>query len=449
MPVVKPKPPHKRVAIEHRITAGIAWFAFLAMLAGGVIGYLQFPDWRITAGLLLIVILIIGYQAYRYSFKVLRPLRSLSNVLEAVKEEDYALRARRDRGGVLAELAYEINQLAESRTQQAQLVRESRALLEKLLQSMDLPLLAFDDRQQLVLANQAADGLLGTRLRAGLLAGNLGIEHLLEDQLSNPITLVLPGGSGRYVIKRRSFRMEGRPHQLLLLTEVEAALRAERQEAWESLVRVLAHEINNSLAPIKSIAETLLSISSDGTSVNADELRSQLQRIAHRADALGRFVGGYASLARLPAPSTESVEIKSLLRDVARLETRVQVKLDGDNMHIQADPALLEQAIINLIKNAADILNNEPHPEITAQWNRKAFNEQLGVQIKIIDNGPGPPESDNLFVPFFTTKPGGSGIGLLLARRIAELHGGFLELSARDDGYIGAVANLWLPMSVR
>ncbi len=447
--MVKRRPPHRRVAIEHRIALGVIWFAILGILAGGAIAYLGFSDWRITAGLLLLVISILGYQAHRYSYRVLRPLRSLSNVLEAVKEEDYALRARRDRGGVLAELAYEINQLADSRTQQAQLVRESRALLEKLLQSMDLPLLAFDDQQQLVLANQAANRILGTRLRPGLLASSLGIEHLLRDRLDSPITLVLPGGSGRYVVKRRAFRMEGKPHNLILLAEVEAALRAERQEAWESLVRVLAHEINNSLAPIKSIAETLLSISSNGASMDAGELQSQLQRIAHRADALGRFVGGYASLARLPAPNIESLEIEPLLRGTARLETRVTVKLEGEQMHLRADPALLEQAIINLIKNAADIVSDEAHPEILVQWKRKVLNEQLGVQIKVIDNGPGPPESDNLFVPFFTTKPGGSGIGLLLARRIAELHGGFLELSARDDGYIGAAASLWLPLSAR
>lgn len=445
--MVKRKPPHRRFAIEHRIALGACGFALAGLIVGGLIGYLNIPDWRIIAALLLVLIIVLAFRAHRYSKKVLQPLRSLSNVLEAVKEEDYALRARRDRGGVLAELAYEINQLAESRTQQAQLVRESRALLEKLLQSMDLPLLAFDDQQQLVLANQAADRILGTRLRAGLQAASLGIEHLLQQRLENPVTLVLPGGSGRYVIKRRAFRMEGRPHQLLLLTEVEAALRAERQEAWESLVRVLAHEINNSLAPIKSIAETLLTISADGANMEAAELQSQLQRIAHRADALGRFVGGYATLARLPAPKTETLEVQSLLQGIAKLETRVPVKLEGEALHVRADPALLEQAIINLIKNAADIVCQDPHPEITVQWQRKASNEQLGVQINVIDNGPGPPESDNLFVPFFTTKPGGSGIGLLLARRIAELHGGSLSLKHREDGYIGAVAGLWVPMT--
>lgn len=447
--VNKRKPPYRRFAIEHRIALGVVGFTLAGIASGAVIGYLHLDDWRIIAGILAVILCVFAYQAHQYSKKVLRPLRSLSNVLEAVKEEDYALRARRDRGGVLAELAFEINQLAESRTQQAQLVRESRALLEKLLQSMDLPLLAFDDQKQLVLANQAADRILGTRLRFGLQAASLGIAHLLENRLDNPVTLVLPGGSGRYVVKRRAFRMEGRPHQLLLLTEVEAALRAERQEAWESLVRVLAHEINNSLAPIKSIAETLLTISAEGADIEQAELQSHLQRIAHRADALGRFVGGYATLARLPAPKIEALEIHTLLQGIARLETRVPINLEGEPMHVRADPALLEQAIINLIKNAADIVSTDPHPEITLQWQRKASHEQLGIQINVIDNGPGPPESDNLFVPFFTTKPGGSGIGLLLARRIAELHGGSLSLSARQDGYIGAIASLWLPLNKR
>ncbi len=441
------KPPrYRRFAIEHRIVLGSIGFGLLGLFSGALLGYFGITDWRVLSAAVAVFMLLLGMQAYRYSKRVLRPLRSLSNVLEAVKQEDYALRARHDRAGVLAELAFEINQLAESRTQQARLVRESQALLEKLLQAMDLPLLAFDDQQHLVLANQAADRILGTRLRAGLQAASLGIEHLLQSRLDNPVTLVLPGGSGRYVIKRRTFRMQGKPHQLLLLAEVEAALRAERQEAWESLVRVLAHEINNSLAPIKSIAETLLTISEDGANMAAGELQSQLQRIAHRADALGRFVGGYATLARLPAPKTENQAIEPLLRGIARLETRVPIKLEGEAMQVRADPALLEQAIINLIKNAADIVSPDPDPEITVQWRRKAASERLGIQINVIDNGPGPPPSDNLFVPFFTTKPGGSGIGLLLARRIAELHGGSLVLRHREDGYIGAVASLWLPL---
>lgn len=439
---------NRRFALENRIALNAIFCAALGVAASFIVVKFNIFEWKVLIAIVFLIWLLISIYAIYASRKVLQPLRSLSNVLEAVKEEDYALRARQDRAGVLAELAYEINLLAETRREQARVVQESRALLEKILQSMDMPLLAFDEHEQLMLANRAADQLLGTKLRAGLQAESLGISHLLNESIQNPITLVLPGGSGRYILTRRAFRMDGKPHQLLLLAEVEAALRAERQEAWESLVRVMAHEINNSLAPIKSIAETLFTLSHDKATIDTKELQSHLQRIAHRADALGRFVGGYATLARLPAPKAERIEVEPLLRGIARLETRVPVRLEGEAMRIHADPALIEQAVINLIKNAADIVDQGSSPEVVIQWQRKMSQDRLGLQINVIDNGPGPPQSANLFVPFFTTKPGGSGIGLLLARRIAELHGGFLNLGQRSDGQTGAIASFWLPLSL-
>lgn len=446
---------NRRFALENRIATLVVTSVLAAIVLSTAVALLPLPDWRYKAGGSLMIFVLLSVHAWRASRNILQPLRSLSSVLEAVKEEDYGLRARRDRGGVLAELAYEINVLAETRRDQARLVEESRALLEKILSSMDLPLLAFADDSTLILANRSADELLGTRLKTGIHAESLGIRNLLEDQLDNPVTLVLPGGSGRYVVTRRTFRMDGKPHQLILLAEVEAALRAERQEAWESLVRVLAHEINNSLTPIKSIAETLHSISTRNddnqgkVTVDSVLFKNQLQRIADRADSLGRFVAGYASLAKLPAPQIHAFALDKMIRNIARFESRVDITVQGEPVYLNADPDLLEQALINLLKNAVDFAFDPDYsqkmPQVIVNWQRKMHQDRLGILIEVSDNGPGPPESDNLFVPFFTTKPEGSGIGLLLARRIAELHDGTLTLEpAETDGH-GAIARLWLP----
>jgi nitrogen fixation/metabolism regulation signal transduction histidine kinase len=341
----------------------------------------------------------------------------------------------------MSELAREINLLAEDLRSRAREEQESRALLEKMMQEIDLPLFAFDAHLRLVIANPAAEHLVGARLPAGTSAAAMGVETLFRASGSDPVSLTLPGGAGRYVVRRRPFRMDGRPHTLLVLAEVSGALQAERQEAWQRLVRVLGHEINNSLAPIKSIAETLSGKARrEGRVIDSTEMADGLDRIAERANALGRFVGGYAALARLPAPNVKPLSLEKLAGRVAAMEPRVEVELDGAALEIEADPDQLEQALINLVKNAADTVEGETGA-VRLRWGPNG----RGTLIEVLDNGPGPPESENLFVPFFTTKPGGSGIGLLLARRIAEMHEGWLTLEAREDGESGACAKLWLP----
>jgi nitrogen fixation/metabolism regulation signal transduction histidine kinase len=394
-------------------------------------------DWILWALAAFLLILL----AWRLKRRLLAPVQSLANILEAIRYEDYGLRVRRDRGGVMSELAQEINLLAMDLRNRAREEQESRALLEKVMQEIDLPLFTFDVESRLVIANPAAEQLVGSRLLSGSTAASIGVEALLEDVGQEPVSLSLPGGAGRYVVRHRPFRMDGRPHTLLVLAEVTGALRAERQEAWQRLVRVLGHEINNSLAPIKSIAETLGGMAGrEGREIDRREMQQGLDRIAERATALGRFISGYATLARLPAPSVKSLDMEDLANRVAAMETRVTVEVKGPELEIEADPDQLEQSLINLVKNAADSVDSEDG-RVHLQWKSNGS----GTLIEVLDDGPGPPQSDNLFVPFFTTKPGGSGIGLLLARRIAELHDGWLTLEHRDDGVQGACARLWLP----
>jgi two-component system nitrogen regulation sensor histidine kinase NtrY len=203
----------------------------------------------------------------------------------------------------------------------------------------------------------------------------------------------------------------------------------------------LGHELNNSLAPIKSMAGTLVRVLAREPLPEdwREDVDAGLQVIGDRAEALNRFMIGYTALACLPPPRRREVELASLLRRIAALEQRVPVKLGAlPELRFSADPDQLEQALINLVKNAAEAsLGQHGGVEIRARA------EGAQVHIEIFDEGLGLSGSDNLFVPFFTTKPGGSGIGLVLARQIIEGHGGRLDLRNRGDAR-GCRAEVWL-----
>jgi len=424
-----------RISLELSLVLAMllpALVVLLAWLAATLVPAM--PQWLPWSAAVSGAIVAVWYLPAR----ILRPLSSLTNVLGAIRGRDLALRARTDRGGAMGDLAREINRLADGLHTHGLAIRQSDALLAKLMAEVDLPVFTFDQQQRLAAANPAAERLCGARLASGSSARSLGLQMLLERSRGEPVQLELPGGAGRFLVRRRPFRIAGIAHTLLVLTEAGGALGAERREAWQSLVRVLGHEINNSLAPIKSISQTLLSA---GSELDTDEIRDSLRLIAGRADALERFVGGYAALARLPAPTIDEFALDTLMARVAELETRVKVELHGPQITVRADTDQLEQALINLIRNAGDAVAGG-EGWVALQWRLEAS----GLVIEVLDNGPGPPDSENLFVPFFTTKPGGSGVGLLLARRIAELHGGWLKLESRGQAR-GAVARLWLPLA--
>jgi len=424
--------PGTRRSIERSIFLAILIAATVVAaawaLATGVDGI---PVW-IPA---LLALVVVSLLAWLLPVRLLRPIGSLTNVLGAVQGQERGIRARADRAGVTEDLAREINRLADNVHLHGLATRQSDALLAKLLGEVNLPIYMFDAHWRVVSANPAAESLCGMSLEPGLSIETIGLKQLVDQHSKSPVWVELPGGSGRFLIRCRPFRLGGRPHTLVVLAEVEAALGEERREAWQSVVRVLSHEINNSLTPIKSIAQTLLS---SDHQLDADEVRECLQLVIARTASLERFVAGYAALARLPAPSRHAVALHSLATRVAELDTQMAVRTEGSPMEVEVDPDQLEQALINLVRNACDAAGESG--DVLIRWSK----HRQGVLICVLDNGPGPPDSENLFVPFYTTKPGGSGIGLLLARRIAELHGGWLTLRSRQDG-AGCEARLWLP----
>jgi len=339
----------------------------------------------------------------------------------------------------------EVNELASTLHDQRLGALEASALLRTVMIEIDVAVFTFDGLQTLRLVNRAGERLLA-RPADGLLgctAASLGLSACLDGASPRIADATFPGGAGRYEVRRTTFRQEGRPHQLLVLADVSRPLRDEERQAWQRLIRVIGHEINNSLAPIKSIAGSLESMLARDTMPEDwnDDMRRGLAVIAARSDALSRFTTAYARLAKLPAPRIDTVNVCALVRRVAGVETRLVVRIDaGPDVTIRADPDQLEQLLINLVHNGADAAM-QTGGGVTVGWKRDGRTFELWVD----DEGTGLTNAGNLFVPFFTTKPGGSGIGLVLSRQIAEAHGGTLTLENRSDRR-GCRAYLRLPI---
>jgi len=378
--------------------------------------------------------------------RVIRPLQTVSNMLAALREGDFSMRARGSNpSDALGLLLLELNSLGEDLRAQRLGALEATVLLGRVMEEIDVAVFAFDGSRALRLVNRAGAVLLG-RPREQLLgrsASELGLDECFVADAPGVVDLELAGSRGRWEVRRGTFRQGGLPHDLLVLADVSRTLSMEERQAWQRLIRVLSHELNNSLAPIKSLAQSLADlVRRDPPPLDwRTDLENGLGVIGNRADSLSRLMAAYARLARLPQPRLEPVAVVEWVRRVAALETRRAVTVcPGPEVTIQADGGQLDQLLINLVRNAVDAAF-DGDGEVEVGW--AARNGRLEVWVR--DGGPGFADTDNLFVPFFTTKPNGSGIGLVLSRQIAEAHGGTLMLANRSDRR-GCEARLSLPI---
>lgn len=379
--------------------------------------------------------------------RVVRPLQTIANLLSALREGDFSIRARGAQANdAMGEVLAEINLLGSVLQEQRLGALEATALLRTVMEEIDVAIFAFDATSTLRLVNRAGQELLAQPAERilGRSASEVGLSECLEGSVARILAkTTFPGGSGRWGMRRTEFREGGRPHFLVVIAELSQALRAEELKAWQRLVRVLGHELNNSLAPIKSIAGSLGSLlrKTPRASDWEDDMKSGLDVIASRAESLGRFMQAYARLARLPAPTLAPCEITALVHRVVSIERRLPVRvLGGPTVMFACDEAQVEQVLINLIKNAVDAAL-ETGGGVRLRWQKR----DGYLHIELEDDGPGLANPGNLFVPFFTTKPEGSGIGLVLCRQIAENHGGSLQLDNRAQR-TGCIATLILPM---
>ena len=396
--------------------------------------------WTIVGFMTLFVL--IGFAAVRRH--VVRPLQTLANMLEALREGDYSMRGRNvDPEDAFGEVMVEVNTLSRTLYDQRLEALEAGALLQKIIADVDIAVFAFDAGLRLRLVNRAGEALLGRSIDAltGHTAEELGLATMLAEPSGRIVSHVFPAGAGRWEVRRRSFREGGKPHELLVISELSRALREEERQAWQRIVRVIGHELNSSLAPIKSMAGTVRKLVARNPLPSdwRDDSQAGLTVIHDRAESLERFMGAYARLARLPPPTRQQADLGALVRRVASLHgSRIAIE-PGPDLRLSLDPDQIEQVLINLMRNAVEAAGETGG--VRVRWRRDGGN----VFIEVEDDGPGISRTDNLFVPFFTTKPHGTGIGLVLSREIVENHGGSIGLENRRDAK-GCVARVKLTL---
>jgi two-component system, NtrC family, nitrogen regulation sensor histidine kinase NtrY len=461
------KPSRKRVRLlyERRIGVFSLLVALPGMIVGGVLIVLQ--PWSVESkcGLLFAELFVWWLFAMALQEQTTRPLQTLANVIAALREEDYSFRARGAAAeDVLGELSLEVNALADLLADQRILSIEATALLRRVVEEIDAPLFTFDPDQILRLVNSAGERLLqqpSVRL-LGRTAEEIGLAGCLSAESETVVPLSFQSPSARWMVRRSSFRQRGVPHSLIVLSDVSRALREEERSAWQRLIRVLGHELNNSLTPIKSIAGSL-----GGQVANAvpdDSQRQDFERglaiIETRADNLNRFLQAYRQLAQMPPPAFRRTLLAPIIERVAGLETRLHVQVvQGPAIELEVDPDQLEQMLINLVRNAVEAALEPGHsagpsggeapaalrakdPQVVIRW--ESSDKDLTLTVE--DNGPGLLNPSNTFVPFYTTKPAGSGIGLVLSRQIVEAHGGSIALVNRNEK--GCRATVTMPRVV-
>jgi len=371
-----------------------------------------------------------------------RVVRAVRDGIVSLHDRDFSLSIAATPDVELSALTTAYNSLGEVLRRERLDLYQRELLLDTVIQTTPLAMVLVDDGGRVVYSNVAARQLLqaghkleGLDFESVLAAAPAPLREALGSDGDMLFTMEVAGEAQVYHLSQRRFRLNARPHRLVLLKQLTRELAAQEVAIWKKVIRVIAHELNNSLAPITSLAHSgqLLAQQPD-----AAQLERVFSTIADRAAHLASFIDGYARFAKLPRPRPAPV---SWERFLARLEATVPFRIDGSVPQQPAsfDESQLAQVMINLLKNAAE---SGSAPEAITVGVRAAA---PGFRVEVGDRGSGLSAGTlrDALLPFYSTKPAGTGLGLTLCREIVEAHGGRLSLANREGG--GALVTVWLP----
>lgn len=432
----------------HKYSSKVFLYVALAAFPSFIVALILLWQTDISHYGKLLCSLLLGLSVTGFSLAVKNQinfqLHTLTNLVEAIHQGDFSLRGIASaQDDPLAELVQQINQLAESLRLQRLASEEAYRLLEKVIKEINVAIIAFDGEQKIKLVNPAAEKLLANSSMKliGKEANEVKLALNMFSKETQVIEREFPGAKGRWQVRLDTYRESGEQRQLLFINDVKQVLRNEELKAWKNIMRVISHEVNNSLYPVSSLSQTLTSVVNQQPLADdwLDDVNQGLSIIGERSERLNEFIKRYAKVAKLPEPRKQHVTAISVVEKVMQLFDKENIADETNllNSKLFVDPTMLEHVLINLIKNGF-----EAGDEVVVS----NLLDSKRLTIRVVDNGPGISNIDNLFVPFYSTKEKGSGIGLVLCRQIVEAHEGDISLTNIDGG--GCCAEISFPLSM-
>ncbi|HVI48324.1 MAG TPA: ATP-binding protein [Chitinophaga sp.] len=429
----------------NRFSINISLRVLLLALTLAATVWVSMHDMLLFALILIPLVLLQLYGIYHYLNRI---NRKLTLFLESIRYEDFSIRFSADNklGKSFSMLNHQFNEVLEA-FRQTRAEREANLkYIDTIIQHISIGVLSFDIDGKIELINPAAFRLMGIyRLRNinELKTVHRGLAEMLMEMESGTKLLYATRQEQQLSIHAATVRLQGRLIKLISIQNIHSELQKKELEAWQNLTKTLRHEIMNSVTPIVSLIGTMQEIVdldiAPGTSnqEGITDLREALQTVESRSKGIMNFVNAYRDYTTLPQPQFTNVNLRNLVSSVSHLfqadmkqsGITFHLSAEADNLEIHADVSQLQMVLINLVKNAMDALEHTPDPTISM---KVYLNNIQQICIEVTDNGPGidTDAMNKIFIPFFTTKKTGSGIGLSLSQQIIQMHGGQLKVSS-------------------